>query len=146
MGINPSLELDVTKYLTCLIEISKTQEKVPVEFLEPQFDLVDAYLKLKRNAPILQELESSDFAYLDYWKSIVAPQIKSDNKDFSNFINFYILLTFNQLVETLHESWHMQGIEDDWRYYDLICDYSYLHKVNLKSIKQHGADENFRRP
>lgn len=146
MGSNPSLELDVTKYLSCLVAISKSQEAVPVEFLEPQFDLIDAYLKLDRDDSILQELESSDFVYLNFWKEIVAPQLKSDNRDLSNFLNFYILLTFDQLVEVLHESWHMRGIEDDWRYYDLICNYSHLHKVNKNSIKKNGADENFRRP
>jgi hypothetical protein len=146
MGSNPSLELDVAKYLSCLVAISRTQESVPVEFLEPKFDLVDAYLKLDKGDSILQEFESSNFEYLNFWKEIVASQLKSDNGDLSNFLNFYILLTFDQLVEALHESWHMRGIEDDWRHYDLICNYSYLDKVNKRSIKQHGADETFRRP
>lgn len=146
MTKNPSLALNVTEYLSCLVALGKSQEAIPCEHLEPKFDVVEAYLKLNKGDSILQEFENSEFAYSNFWREIVTSQLRCDNRNLSNFLNFYIFLIFDQLVEALNESWHMRGIEDEWRFYDLICNFSHLHKVNKNSIKNHCADEDFRRP
>lgn len=163
MASNPSLELNATKYFLALSDIGRKQEKVPVANLEPQFDLDDAYQKLDREPidpnypddyrriidPGWQALEETSFCdplnpY--FWRSIVIEPLRNGSEELTKFLNFYISQNFDMLVQGLHEDWGMRGIEDDWRFYDLMCNYKHLDKDMKKWIKKHGADESMRRP
>ena len=163
MASNPSLELNATKYFLALADIGRKQEKVPVANLEPQFDLDDAYQKLDRELidpnypdnyrriidPGWQALEETSFCdplnpY--FWRNIVIEPVRNGSEELTKFLNFYISQNFDMLVQGLHEDWGMRGIEDDWRFYDLMCNYKHLDKDMKKWIKKHGADESMRRP
>lgn len=162
MASNPSLEQNATKYFLALAAIGRNQEKVPVADLEPQFDLDDAYQKLDRD-PIdpkypedyrriidsgWQALEETDFDFYgsNVWRDIVIQPLRDSSEALTKFLNFYISQSFDQLVQGLHENWGVRGVEDDWRFYDLMCNYKYLDKDMKKWIKKHGADETMRRP
>ena len=162
MASNPSLELNATKYFLALADIGTKQEKVPVANLEPQFDLEDAYQKLDREPidpnypddyrriidPGWQALEETDFGFYgsNFWRDIVIQPLRDNSEELTKFLNFYISQSFDQLVEGLHENWGMRGIEDYWRFYDVMCNYKHLDKDMKKWIKKHGADESMRRP
>ena len=161
MKINPSLEKDPTKYFMTLasLEISKGIE--PIEILEPQFDLIEAYGRLDRAPadpdypdayrkiidPGWEVLKNTNFEYISSdWVKLLTQPLKTHSKEIVKFLNFYIFITLDSLVESLNENWHLRGVEDDWRFYDLIVEYKYLDKSLKKHIKDHGADETFRRP
>lgn len=162
MASNPSLEQNATKYFLALAAIGRNQEKVPAANLEPQFDLDDAYQKLDRE-PIdpknpddyrriidsgWQALEETEFGFYgsNVWRDIVIQPLRDSSEVLTKFLNFYISQSFDQLVQGLHENWGVRGVEDDWRFYDLMCNYKYLDKDMKKWIKKHGADETMRRP
>ena len=162
MASNPSLEQNATKYFLALAAIGRNQEKVPAANLEPQFDLDDAYQKLDRE-PIdpkypddyrriidsgWQALEETEFGFYgsNVWRDIVIQPLRDSSEVLTKFLNFYISQSFDQLVQGLHENWGVRGVEDDWRFYDLMCNYKYLDKDMKKWIKKHGADESMRRP
>ena len=145
-----------------LAAIGRNQEKVPAANLEPQFDLDDAYQKLDRE-PIdpkypddyrriidsgWQALEETEFGFYgsNVWRDIVIQPLRDSSEVLTKFLNFYISQNFDQLVQGLHENWGVRGVEDDWRFYDLMCNYKYLDKDMKKWIKKHGADETMRRP
>jgi hypothetical protein len=160
---NPSLELNTTKYLLALANIGKNQEQVPVANLEPQFDLNDAWGKLEKEYPS-PDLNPGAFIVVDpgwqaleetgfcdplnpyFWRNIVIETLRNGGEGLTKFLNFYISQNFDMLVQGLHENWGMRGIEDDWRFYDLMCNYKHLDKDMKKWIKKHGADESMRRP
>jgi hypothetical protein len=159
---NPSSEQDVTKYLLSLADIARNQESVPIGNLEPQFDLDAAYFKLERE-PIdpddpdgfrriidlgWQALEETGFEDYgsNFWRDLVIEPLSNDSEEVTKFLNFYISQNFDQLVQGLHENWGVRGVEDDWRFYDLMCNYKYLDKDMKKLKKNHGADESMRRP
>ena len=162
MASNPSLEQNATKYFLALAAIGRNQEKVPAANLEPQFDLDDAYQKLARE-PIdpkypddyrriidsgWQALEETEFGFYgsNVWRDIVIQPLRDSSEVLTKFLNFYISQSFDQLVQGLHENWGVRGVEDDWRFYDLMCNYKHLDKDMKKWIKKHGADESMRRP
>lgn len=146
-----------------LAAIVRNQESVPIGNLEPQFDLNAAYLKLERE-PIdpddsdghrriidlgWQALEESGFEEVqekDFWRDLVIEPLSNHSKELARFLNFYISHNFDQLVQGLHENWGVRGVEDNWRFYDLMCNYKYLDKDMKKWMKKHGADESMRRP
>jgi hypothetical protein len=162
LASNPSSEQNATKYLLALADIGKNQEQVPVANLEPQFDLNDAWGKLEKEYPSpdfnpgafivvdpgWQALEETDFGFYgsNFWRDIVIQPLRDNSEELTKFLNFYISQSFDQLVEGLHENWGMRGIEDYWRFYDLMCNYKYLDKDMKKWVKKHGADESMRRP
>ena len=162
MASNPSLEQNATKYFLALAAIGRNQEKVPAANLEPQFDLDDAYQKLDRE-PIdpkypddyrriidsgWQALEETEFGFYgsNVWRDIVIQPLRDSSEVLTKFLNFYISQSFDQLVQGLHENLGVRGVEDDWRFYDLMCNYKHLDKDMKKWIKKHGADESMRRP
>ena len=162
LASNPSLDQNATKYFLALAAIGRNQEKVPAANLEPQFDLDDAYQKLDRE-PIdpkypddyrriidsgWQALEETEFGFYgsNVWRDIVIQPLRDSSEVLTKFLNFYISQSFDQLVQGLHENWGVRGVEDDWRFYDLMCNYKHLDKDMKKWIKKHGADETMRRP
>ena len=157
MASNPSVEQNMTQYLLSLAAIGKNQEQVPIVNLEPQFDLNDAWKKLDKEHhgagfivvdPGWQALEKTGFDDYgsNFWRDLVIEPLRNSNEELTRFLNFYISQNFDQLVQGLHENWGVRGVEDDWRFYDLMCNYKYLDKDMKKSIKKHGADESMRRP
>lgn len=160
MVSNPSQESDVTNYLIALAAIGRNQEIVPLSNLEPKFDLIRAYSELQRepqdpNDPYgfrriinegWEELENSDFLWSSFWKEVLTQPLKDNSKEITKFINFYFYVTFDLTVQGLTENWRERGVEDDWRFYDLLCNYKHLTKSNKIMIDEQGADESFRRP
>jgi len=158
---NPSSEQNMSKYLMSLAEIGKNQEHVPIANLEPQFDLYEAWEKLEREPlgsgfrvvdPGWQALEETGFdstvgyGSSNFWLDLVTEPLRNSSEDLTRFLNFYIRMNIDMLVQALHENWGMRGVEDDWRLYDLMCNYKYLDKRMKKWINNHGADEDMRRP
>ena len=140
-----------------LATIGKKQESVPIANLEPQFDVVDAWKKLDKEYlnpgfivvdPGWQALEETGFDDYgsNFWRNLVIEPLSNDSEEVTKFLNFYITQNFDQLAQGLHENWGVRGVEDDWRFYDLMCNYKYLDKDMKKWTKKHGADESMRRP
>ena len=50
MGANPSLELNISNYMSALALITKKQKSIPILNLEPQFSPIDEFLNLKRDS------------------------------------------------------------------------------------------------
>ena len=162
MVSNPSSEQNMTKYLMSLAAIGRNQEQVPILNLEAQFDLNEAWEKLDKEFidpdttpgafrfvdPGWQALEETGFDDYgsNFWRDLVIEPLRNNSQELTRFLNFYINMNFDMLVQGLHENWGNRGVEDDWRFYDLMRNYKYLDKDMKKWINKHGADEDMRRP
>ena len=162
MVSNPSSEQNMTKYLMSLAAIGRNHEQVPILNLEAQFDLNEAWEKLDKEFidpdttpgafrvvdsgwQALEETGFDDYGS-NFWRDLVIEPLRNNSQELTRFLNFYISMNFDMLVQGLHENWGNRGVEDDWRFYDLMRNYKHLDKDMKKWINKHGADEDMRRP
>jgi hypothetical protein len=140
MEIVPSKSIDLTSYILSLADLTKIKN-LPIKNLLPNFDPLDNSVisKVDWRSNELEDIRSDmvDLSHLpreSEWRSFVSNLIA--DKEAAKFVNFYISHTIESLQEALRENYGSdEDLREDWRFYDLLCNYKYLDKRVKKVIE-----------
>ena len=140
MEILPSKSSDLTSYILSLTDLTNIRN-LPIENLLPNFDPLSSSIisKVDWRSNELQDICSvmvdlSQLPKESEWRSFVSNLI--EDKEAAKFVNFYISFTIQTLQEALRENYGSdEDLREDWRYYDLLCNYKFLDKRVKKVIE-----------
>lgn len=142
MEIVPSKSIDLTSYILSLADLTIIRN-LPIENLLPNFDPLSSSIISKvdwrTRRDELQDICSDmvDLSHLpkeSEWRSFVSNLIA--DKEAAKFVNFYISFTIEHLQEALRENYGSdEDLREDWRFYNLLCNYKYLDKRVKKVIE-----------
>ena len=126
--------------------------EIDSERLIPSFDPLDTIIRsaVEWGSSELTDIASamtglSELPKVSPWRSLIVKSLEDEKM--SRFVNFYIYFTIDNLTEALVENYGSdEDLQEDWGFYDLLCDYKYLDKRVKEVIDLHSTYVEEMRP